>query len=191
VLPASIPRHPPQVPPDPTRVPPLSKDELADVEAFRAEAERAGAGSDPDGLAAALGLRPPLLFRRAVQVFSVTHLPHKGWRRVLDLRDAPAWEAVFLGERGYDVTLGARDGLGLRFARHRLSRRSIRAAAAPGEGTPGRFDAIIVREGLDGSSRLPRSLASALRWRGVVLCESAPGDVRRYRRRLVGGLRPV
>ena len=61
----------------------------------------------------------------ALHTFVESHPPSRGFRRVYDFGCGVGTEALFLGERGYDVTAVDVDGLTFDFARHRLARRGM------------------------------------------------------------------
>jgi len=60
--------------------------------------------------------------------FVESHPPSHGFRRILDFGCGVGTEALFLAERGYEVTAVDVDGPTFDFARHRLTRRGLHTA---------------------------------------------------------------
>ncbi len=122
-----------------------------------------------------------LPYRQALVAFVRDHPPETGGR-VLDFGGGVGTDALFLAERGYEVTLVDVDGPAFRFARHRFERRGIQArfveSRSPLPEPDGTYDAVVC---FDVFSHLPdplgaaRRLISALRDGGIMLQRGAFG----------------
>ena len=85
-------------------------------------------------------------FLEAVRRFTESHLPCRGWYRVLEVGAGAGSRAMLLAERGYEVTVVESDELALRFVRHRFERRGLHAGFQRLDRLAeieGRFDAVF------------------------------------------------
>ena len=105
-------------------------------------------------------------------------LPTWGWWSVLLFGGGVGDEAVFLAERGYDVTVADVDGLPYRLARHRLERRGVGAVFRTIEldrtQVAGSYDAIFCSALLGRVADPPataRALATSLRMGGILFAD--------------------
>jgi SAM-dependent methyltransferase len=138
-------------------------------------------------------------YREALEAFARDHSA-EGWPRVLDFGSGVGTDALFLAERGYEVTLVDVEGPAFRFARHRFDRRGIAArfleSRSPLPRPDGIYDAVVC---FDVFSHLPdplgaaRRLISALREGGIMLQRGAfgaedvhPDKVEEHVRRFAG-----
>src|SRR5216110_1190047 len=64
------------------------------------------------------------LYREALMYLADRYPAASGWKRVYDFGCGIGTDALFLADRGYDVTLVDVDGPAFRFARHRFGRRN-------------------------------------------------------------------
>jgi len=119
----------------------------------------------------------------ALYSFVESHPPSHGFNRVFDFGCGVGTDALFLAERGYDVTAVDVDGSAFEFARHRFLRRGLNARFVESTSEIPRpdvnLDAAIcfdVFEHLSDPLGAAQALINALRPGGILLQQGAFGD---------------
>jgi len=119
----------------------------------------------------------------ALYSFVESHPPSQGFGRIFDFGCGIGTDALFLAERGYEVTAVDVTGPAFEFARHRFHRRGLNArfvestSEIPRPG--GRFDAAVcfdVFEHLSEPLKAAEALIESLRPGGILLQQAAFGD---------------
>lgn len=119
----------------------------------------------------------------ALYSFVESHPPSLGFERVFDFGCGIGTDALFLAERGYEVTAVDVDGPTFEFARHRFARRGLNARFVESTSEVPKpaeiFDAAVcfdVFEHLSDPLRAARELIGALRPGGILLQQGAFGE---------------
>lgn len=120
--------------------------------------------------------------RTALRQFAADHPPSSGYSRVLDFGSGVGSDALFLAERGYNVTLVDVPGHTFDFAKHRFLRRGINATFIESTSdlpeVAGPFDAAVcfdVFEHLLDPLEAARRIVALLRPGGALLEQSTFG----------------
>ncbi len=119
----------------------------------------------------------------ALYSFVESHPPSRDFRRVFDFGCGIGTDALFLAERGYEVTAVDVDGPTFEFARHRFARRGLKARFEESTSEIPQLDEVFdaavcfdVFEHLSDPLRAAQALIGALRPGGILLQQGAFGD---------------